>query len=160
MPRSSAGYRIKVYPWLVLLFLFFWLIFTVYCVFIAARYIDYNVTKADNKIIKTKFALIAEEVARNRKYLKMARDTDLEMRKMLGMQAGKHVNLPAGIEQAKEERELNFRDMFSKKIDEIDDKEVLSYIKETNDLIEDRLASFREIAWFYANQRDIKDATP
>ena len=90
----------------------------------------------------------------------MARDTDLEMRKMLGMQAGKHVNLPAGIEQAKEERELNFRDIFSKKIDEIDDKEVLSYIKETNDLIEDRLASFREIAWFYANQRDIKDATP
>ena len=114
MPRSSAGYRIKIYPWLVLLILFCWLAFTIYCLFIATRYIDYKVTKADNKIIKTKFALIAEEVARNRKYLKMVRDTDLDMRKMLGMQAGKHINLPAGIEQAKEERGLNFRYLWQK----------------------------------------------
>ena len=110
--------------------------------------------------MKTKFALIAEEVANNRKYLKMARNTDLEMRKLLGMQAGKHVNLPAGIEQAQEERGLNFRDIFSKKGDDLNDQEMLSYLKETTSLAQDRLASFQEIAWFYANQRDIKDATP
>ena len=160
MPRSSSGYRIKIYPWLVLLFLFFWLGFTIYCIFIATRFIDYNVTKADNKVIKAKFALIAEEVARNRKYLKMARDTDLQMRKMLGMQAGKHINLPAGIEQAKEERGLSFKEIFSQKGDNIDEQEILNYLKETNELAQDRLASFQEIAWFYANQRNIKDATP
>ncbi len=160
MPRFSAGYRIKIYPWLVLLLLFLWLAFTIYCIFIATRFIDYNVTKADNKIIKTKFALIAEEVAQNRKYLKMARDTDLQMRKMLGMQAGKHINLPAGIEQAKEERNLSFKEIFSQKGNDIEEQEILNYLKETNALAQDRLASFQEIAWFYANQRNIQDATP
>lgn len=160
MSRSSSGYKVKIYPWLAILFLVCWVLFSVYCLFIAARYIDYGITKADNKIMKTKFALIAEEVASNRKYLKMARNTDLEMRKMLGMQAGKHVNLPAGIEQAQEERGLNFKDIFTKKSDDIDEQEMLSYLKETTELAQDRLASFQEIAWFYANQRDIKDATP
>ena len=131
MPRSSYGYKVKIYPWLVLLFLFFWLIFTIYCVFISARFIDYGITKADNKVMKTKFALIAEEVANNRKYLKMARDTDLQMRKMLGMQAGKHINLPAGIEQGQEERGLNFRDIFTSKGDNLNEEQMLSYLKET-----------------------------
>ena len=122
MPRSSGGYKVKVYPWLAILFLVCWVLFSIYCIFIAARYIDYGITKADNKIMKTKFAIIAEEVARNRKYLKMARDTDQQMRKMLGMQAGKHINLPAGIEQAQEERGLNFKDIFARKSDDINEQ--------------------------------------
>ena len=76
MPRSSAGFRLSFYPWVIIVLTLAWTLLTVYALSVTTKNIDYGVTKADNKILKTKLALIAEEITRNRRYIKLARDTD------------------------------------------------------------------------------------
>ncbi len=160
MPRSSAGLRLSFYPWVIIVLALAWMLLTVYALSVTTKNIDYGVTKADNKILKTKLALIAEEITRNRRYIKLARDTDNQMRQMLGMQAGKYINLPTGLEAGKESRTVSFKEMLSRRAQEIDEQELASSLKETTDFAQQRLESFQEIAWFYANQKNITDATP
>ena len=160
MPRSSAGLRLSFYPWVVIILALAWTLLTVYALSVTTKNIDYGVTKADNKILKTKLALIAEEITRNRRYIKLARDTDNQMRQMLGMEAGKYINLPTGLEEGKESRAVTFKEILSRRAQEIDEQELAVSLKETTDLVQQRLESFQEIAWFYANQKDITDATP
>ncbi|MDR1684724.1 MAG: M23 family metallopeptidase [Elusimicrobiota bacterium] len=157
MPRLARGLKISVYPWALLLFALLWLAITAYAVFLTAQNIDYRFTKADNKILKTKLAMIAEEVTRNRRYLKLARQTDVQMRQMVGMGAG---NLPGGIADGREERGLTFRDVFAKNPQEISEREIMAQLQETTEFAQAQLASFQEIAWFYANKRNVSDATP
>ncbi len=160
MPRSSAGFRLSFYPWVVIILALAWTLLTVYALSVTTKNIDYGVTKADNKILKTKLALIAEEITRNRRYIKLARDTDNQMRQMLGMEAGKYINLPTGLEEGKESRAVSFKEILSRRAQEIDEQELAVSLKETTDLVQQRLESFQEIAWFYANQKNITDATP
>ncbi|MDR0953137.1 MAG: M23 family metallopeptidase [Elusimicrobiota bacterium] len=156
MPRYGRGMRFSFYPWLAFLLIVLWLALTVYAVFIVSQNIDYKITKADSKLMKTKLALIAEELTRNRKYMKLVRDTDKQMRQMLGMQA----NMPGGINNGKESREITFRDIFSKNTEEINEKEFADNLANLTQQAERSLASFQEIAWFYANRKNISDATP
>lgn len=160
MPRSSAGLRLSFYPWVVIILALAWTLLTVYALSVTTKNIDYGVTKADNKILKTKLALIAEEITRNRRYIKLARDTDNQMRQMLGMEAGKYINLPTGLEEGKESRAVTFKEILSRRAQEIDEQDLASSLQETTDLAQQRLESFQEIAWFYANQKNITDATP
>lgn len=160
MPRSSAGLRLSFYPGVVIILALAWTLLTVYALSVTTKNIDYGVTKADNKILKTKLALIAEEITRNRRYIKLARDTDNQMRQMLGMEAGKYINLPTGLEEGKESRAVTFKEILSRRAQEIDEQELASSLQETTDLAQQRLESFQEIAWFYANQKNITDATP
>ncbi len=160
MPRSSAGLRLSFYPWVIIILALAWTLLTVYALSVTTKNIDYGVTKADNKILKTKLALIAEEITRNRRYIKLARDTDNQMRQMLGMEAGKYINLPTGLEEGTESRAVSFKEILSRRAQEIDEQELAVSLKETTDLAQQRLESFQEIAWFYANQKNITDATP
>ncbi len=160
MPRYGGGVRFGVYPWIVIIIALLWAGITCYGIFLATRHLDYNITKADAKIMKTKLAMIAEELTRNRKYLKRTRDTDKQMRQMLGMKEGSFVNLPAGLEQGKESGEVSFKDIFEKRTQDIDENAIIESLKETTELAGNRLASFQEIAWFYANERNILDSTP
>lgn len=160
MPRSAAGFKIGFYPWLIILLAAVWLLLTGYAITTVSRHIDYGVTKADNKILKTKIALIAEELNRNRKYIKLARDTDKQMRQMLGMEQGKYINLTTGIEEGHESRAVSFKDILERRAQDIDAKELTEELNETTDLAMQRLESFQEIAWFYANQKNITDSTP
>ena len=155
MPRFGSGIKFSVYPLLLILILLAWLAVTVYAIFIASKNIDYEIVKADNKVMKTKFAMIAEELSRNRKYIEMSQKTDEQMRQMLGMKGGKHVNRPfEGSE------EINFKEMLAKEAKDIDEEQINQYLKDTTELAQARLASFQEIAWFYANQKNISDSTP
>jgi murein DD-endopeptidase MepM/ murein hydrolase activator NlpD len=161
MPRFSRGVKFAFYPWALVLVLAAWAGLTFYGIFTAAAGIDYNILKADNKLMRAKLALIGEELTRTRKYLKMARETDMQMRQMLGMAGGQHLNLPSGIKDGREERELNFRDLFGgKNAQEIDEKEITQSLRYASEALQERLASFQEIAWYYANKRNINDATP
>lgn len=155
MPRFGKGVKIAVYPLFLFVFILAWAALTVYALFIAAQNIDYKIVKADNKIMKTKFAMIAEELSRNRKYIEMSRKTDEQMRQMLGMKGGKHINRPF-----EESEEVNFKEIFSKETKDIDENQINEYLKTTTEMAQERLASFQEIAWFYANQKNISDSTP
>lgn len=160
IPRSSRGIKFTFYPWFLALIFIVWLALTVFAIFLVSSNIDYRITKADNKIMKTKLAMIAEELSRNRRYVKLAKDTDKQMRQMLGMSDGKPINLPSGLTDGKEHREITFRDIFSKNTEDIDEQEFIEQLQETTKMIEHRLASFQEIAWFYANKRNVSDSTP
>lgn len=160
MPRSLRGIKFSFYPWFLIMLIAGWLAVTVYAMLLVSQNIDYSLTKADNKLMKTKLAMIAEELSRNRKYIKLARDTDKQMRQMLGMQNGNYINLPAGLSAGKESREINFKEIFAKRTQDIDEKEISEALKENTEFIQQRLASFQEIAWFYANQKNVGDATP
>lgn len=160
MPRSSSGFRFGFYPWIVIVFFAAWIALTGYSLLVVSKNIDYGVTKADNKILKAKFALIAEELTRNRRYINLAMETDKQMRQMLGMQEGKYINLPTGLEEGKEARPVSFKELLSRKAQDIDEKETVEYLKENTLQAQQRLASFQEIAWFYANQKNVTDATP
>ena len=155
MPRLGKGIRFSLHPLVLALFVLLWLAITVYALFITARYIDYEVIKADNKLMKTKFAMIAEELSRNRKYLKMSRSTDEQMRQMLGMKDGKHINRPF-----EESEEINFKEIFAKSAKDIDAEQINKYLQQTTEMAKEKLANFQEIAWFYANQKNISDYTP
>ncbi len=155
MPRFGKGIRFTVYPLFLFVFILAWTALTVYALFIAAQNIDYKIVKADNKIMKTKFAMIAEELSRNRKYIEMSRQTDEQMRQMLGMKGGKHINRPF-----EEDEEVNFKEIFAKETKDIDENQINQYLQNTTEMAKERLASFQEIAWFYANQKNISDSTP
>ena len=155
MPRFGKGIKFSLHPLILILFILVWLAVTVYSLFITARYIDYKIVKADNKLMKTKFAMIAEELSRNRKYIEMSRSTDEQMRQMLGMKDGKHVNRPF-----EESEEINFKEIFAKNAKDIDENQINKYLQETTEMAKEKLANFQEIAWFYANQKNISDYTP
>ena len=155
MPRFGKGVKISLHPLILILFILVWLAVTVYSLFITSRYIDYKIVKADNKLMKTKFAMIAEELSRNRKYIEMSRSTDEQMRQMLGMKDGKHVNRPF-----EESEEINFKEIFAKNAKDIDENQINKYLQETTEMAKEKLANFQEIAWFYANQKNISDYTP
>lgn len=160
IPKLSRGFKFTVRPYIIFLFFLIWLGLTIYAAFIITRNIDYNLTKADNKVMKAKLAMIAQELANNRKYLRLARDTDRQMRQMLGMKGGKYINMPGGINDGKESREITFSSIFSKDTKDIDAQEINEVFKETTAAAEEQISSFQEIAWFYTNQKNSSNATP
>lgn len=160
MPKLSRGLKFSVRPYGLILFLLVWLGITVYAAFIITKNIDYTFVKADNKVMKAKLAMIAEELKNNRDYLILVHKTDKQMRQMLGMKGGKYMNMPGGIQEGKESRKITFGSIFSKESKDIDEKEINEIFKETTAAAEEQLASFQEIAWFYTNQKNSSNATP
>ena len=160
MPKLSRGLKFSVRPYGLILFLLVWAGITVYAAFIITKNIDYTFVKADNKVMKVKLAMIAEELKNNRDYLILVHKTDKQMRQMLGMQGGKYINMPGGIEEGKESRKITFDSIFSKDSKDINEEEINEIFKETTAAAEEQLASFQEIAWFYMNQKNSSNATP
>ena len=160
MPKLSRGVKFTVRPYVLILLLLIWLGVTVYAAFIITRYIDYNFVKTDNKVMKAKFAMIAQELKNNRDYLILVHKTDKQMRQMLGMEGGKYMNMPGGLEEGKESRKITFGSIFAKDSKDIDEQEINEIFKETTAAAEEQLASFQEIAWFYTNQKNSNNATP
>ena len=160
MPKLSRGLRFSVRLYGLILFVLIWLGITVYAAFIITKNIDYTFVKADNKVMKAKLAMIAEELKNNRDYLILVHKTDKQMRQMLGMKGGKYINMPGGIEEGKESRKITFGSIFSKDSKDIDEQEINEIFRETTAAAEEQLASFQEIAWFYTNQKNSSNATP
>ena len=160
IPKLSRGLKFSVRPYVLVLLAILWLAVTLYSAFIVTREIDYNFVKADNKVMKAKLAMIAEELKNNRQYLMLVRKTDQQMRQMLGMKGGKYINMPGGIEEGKESRAITFSSIFSKDSKDIDEQAINDTFKETTAAAEEQLASYQEIAWFYTNQKNSSNATP
>ncbi len=160
IPKLSRGFKFTVRPYALFLFFLLWLGVTIYAAFIITRNIDYNLVKADNKVMKAKLGMIAQELKNNRDYLILVRKTDQQMRQMLGMKGGKYMNMPGGIEEGKESRAITFSSIFSKDTKDIDEQELNEVFKETTAAAEEQIASFQEIAWFYTNQKNSSNATP
>ena len=160
MPRLGASKKFKVRVLTLVLVFVLWLVITLCGFVFFIRTYDYSITKAENNLMRVKMKLIADELERGRKYLDLTRTTDTQMRQMLGMPGGKFINLPKGWEAAKEKENARFKEMWDKDLTELDADEFGEYIDVIEDAAKTRLASFQEIAWYFANRREGLNSTP
>ena len=160
MPRMGSSKKFKVRVLTLVLVFVLWLIITLCGFLFFIRAYDYNITKADNNLMRVKMKLIADELERGRKYLDLTRTTDTQMRQMLGMPGGKFINLPKGWEEAKAKEDARFSEAMSKDLKDLDTEEFEKYIDSIEDSAKTRLASFQEIAWYYANRREGLNSIP
>ena len=160
MPRLSSPVKFKVRVVTLLLAGVAWLAVTLCGFLFFIRGYDYNITKADNELMRVKMKLIADELERGRRYLEMTRTTDTQMRQMLGMPGGKFINLPKGWEDAKAKEDARAQELLGKDLKDLDAVEFEKYIDSIEETAKTRLASFQEIAWYFANRREGLNSTP
>lgn len=160
MPRKGASTKFKLRRLTIWAIVAAWLLITVGGVLFFVRGYDYNVIKADNNLMRIKMKLIADELERGRKYITLTHDTDIQMRQMLGMPGGKFINLPKNWEEAKAQQDDRAKQLFSTDLKDMDPEEFEQYIDELEDNSKTRLASFQEIAWYFANKKEGLNSTP
>ena len=150
-------------PFLLFLTLL-WTGTTIWAGYIIGRHVDYQVTKADNKVLHTKIAYVAQEISKEKKYLEMTRKTEIEMRLILGMDVKKPQlsggGESAGAGGATSSEVLDFKKVLENKANEIKESMFRRTIQQIGEESRNRLASFQEIAWHIANQRTVEGATP
>ena len=160
MPRKGASTKFKMRRLTIWGLIAAWLLVTVGGILFFVRGYDYNVIKADNNLMRIKLKLIADELERGRKYIELTHQTDIQMRQMLGMPGGKFINLPKNWEEAKAQQDDRAKQLFSTDLKDMDPEEFEQYIDELEDSSKTRLASFQEIAWYFANKKEGLNSTP
>ncbi len=160
MPRKGGSLKFKLRRFTILVIVLVWVLVTGAGVLFFIRGYDYNILKADNNLMRIKMKLIADELERGRKYIALTHDTEAQMRQMLGMPGGKFINLPKGWEEAKAQADQRAKDLFETDLKDLDPEEFEDYIDEIEDSTKTRLASFQEIAWFFANKKEGLHSTP
>lgn len=152
-----APWRIKLSFPFICFAIVLWTGITVWSGYIAGRHVDYYVTKADNRVLQSKMAFVADEISRTRKYIDMTRQTEEQMRKILGMGSKSAIIKNEAVGGAPSN---DLKDILKKKASEISEGMFHSNIRQVGDASQRALASFQEIAWHIANQRNVYRATP
>ena len=160
MPRSGTSRKFKMTGLGLLCVAIAWIVFTLGAFWAWSKMYDYQTLKADNRIMHVKMQLISDELERGRKYLKLTQTTDNQMRQMLGMAGGKFVNLPKELQAKNEQADERARKLFSSDLKDFDTEEFEKYIDSMQEDVQEQLASFQEIAWYYANQVEGNYSTP
>ncbi|HOW90093.1 MAG TPA: M23 family metallopeptidase, partial [Elusimicrobiales bacterium] len=136
-----------------------WTGLTIWSGYIAGRHFDYYVTKADNRILRTKMGYVSEQVEKGLAYLEMARKTDRQLRKMLGMN-------PALIDDTvytggPNSNDLaDFRKLLANKASEIKETSLNNSIIRMQEESRRRLSSYSEVTWYITNKHNSAKATP
>ena len=160
MPRRRGSKKFKVRVWTLIIIVGVWLVITLAGLSSFIRGYDYHIVKADNQLMRVKMRLIASELERGRKFLDLTRTTDTQMRQMLGMPGSKFINLPNGWEEQRDKEEARYQAMLNGDLTELDENEFSHYIDTIEESAKTRLASYQEIAWYYANRRENLNSTP
>ena len=160
MPRAGTSRKFKMTGLGLLCAVCAWLLLTLGAFWAWSKMYDYQLLKTDNRLMRMKMQSISDELERGRKYLKLTQDTDTQMRQMLGMAGGK--SAAADKEQQAKQQQADDRanKLFGVGLKELDTDEFEKYIDDLQDTAQTRLASFQEIAWYYANQVEGNASTP
>ncbi|MBI5243332.1 MAG: M23 family metallopeptidase [Elusimicrobia bacterium] len=140
----------------------FWSVLTIWAGFSIGRHADYYVTKADNMVLRAKMNYMASEIGKSREFLEIARSTDRQIRRLLGMKT------PASQGPASEEAlggpssadRAGLMKLLSSNAAQMSESAIRRSVSEIEQESRQRLASFQEIAWFIANQRSLLHSTP
>lgn len=146
----------------VLLLLVFgtaWTGMTIWAGYIAGRHFDYYVTKADNKILRTKMAYVSEQVEQGLAYLEMTKRTDNQLRKVLGMD-GSLLERQTGLGGPQESDLADFRKLLNAKASEIKETTLNNSIQKMQDESRQRLSSYTEITLYLTDRHNGARATP
>lgn len=160
MPRKGASFKLKLRRLTIWIVCLIWILITGAGILFFIRGYDYNVIKADNNLMRIKMKLIADELERGRKYLELTHSTETQMRQMLGMPGGKFINLPKGWEEAKAKADQRAKNLFGTDFKDMEEEEFEEYIDDIEDSAKTQLASFQEIAWYFANKKEGLHSTP
>lgn len=160
MPRSGTSKKFKTTGLGLLCAIAVWLLLTLGAFWAWSKMYDYQLLKTDNRLMRNKMQAIADELERGRKYIKLTQDTDAQMRQMLGM-AGEKSAATDKAQQAKQQQaDERAQKLFGAGLKELDADEFEKYIDDLQDNAQTRLASYQEIAWYYANQVEGSASTP
>lgn len=160
MPRAGASKKLKLTGLTLVILVLVWLVLTLGALWLWSKAYDYHLTKADNKLMRVKMQLIADELERGRNYLNLTQTTEQQMRQMLGMPGGKFINLPKILEEKNRKADERARKLFSSDLKDFDTEEFEKYIDSMQETAQERLASFQEIAWYFANRKEGLNSTP
>lgn len=160
MPRKGASFKLKLRRLTIWIVCLIWILITGAGILFFIRGYDYNVIKADNNLMRIKMKLIADELERGRKYLELTHSTETQMRQMLGMPGGKFINLPKGWEETKAKADQRAKNLFENDFKDMEEEEFEEYIDDIEDSAKTQLASFQEIAWYFANKKEGLHSTP
>lgn len=160
MPRAGASKKFKLSGLTLLAIIGGWILLTLGALWVLSRAYDYHIIKADNSLMHMKMQLIADELERGRKYLELTQTTEKQMRQMLGMPAGKFINLPKEVEERNKRSEERAKALFNSDLKDFDTEEFEKYIDSMQESAQERLASFQEVAWYYANRVEDTHSTP
>lgn len=136
-----------------------WTGVTVWAGYIAGRHFDYYVTKADNKILRTKMAYVSEQVEQGMAYLEMTKRTDNQLRKVLGMDSAS-LEKEEGMGGPKDSDLADFRRLLSAKASEIKETSLNKSIRKMQDESRKRLSSYTEITFYITDRHNSARATP
>lgn len=160
MPRAGASKKLKMTGLVLLGLILAWLLITLGAFWLWSRAYDYQITKADNQLMRVKMQLISDELERGRGYLRLTQTTEQQMRQMLGMPGGKFINLPKGLQEKQDKEDARAKELFGTDLKDFNTEEFEKYIDSMQSSAQERLASFQEIAWYFANRRDGSHSTP
>ncbi len=153
---SSMRFKFSVFTFLAIVLL--WTGFTLWSGYVAGRFFDYYITKADNAYLKTRVRYMSLKVEEGLNYLALARKTDRQLRKMLGMSVKEDYRNAIGgadLLQIKTFKkalmEKARRENFSKV-----DQSIYKMLNESNK----RISSFSEISWYITSKYHFSRAIP
>ena len=144
---------------LLLVFGVAWTGVTIWAGYIAGRHFDYYVTKADNKILRTKMAYVSQQVGDGLAYLEMTRRTDNQLRKVLGMDPS-FMERQEGLGGPQETDLADFRRMLNAKASEIKETSLNNSIQKMQEESRKRLSSYTEITLYLTDRHNGARATP
>jgi len=144
---------------LLLVFGLAWTGMTIWAGYIAGRHFDYYVTKADNKILRTKMAYVSDQVEKGMAYLEMTKRTDNQLRKVLGMDPG-FLEREQGLGGPQDTDLKDFRKLLSAKASEIKETTLNNSIQKMQEESRKRLSSYTEITLYLTDRHNGARATP
>ena len=136
-----------------------WTGITVWAGYIAGRHVDYYVTKADNRILRTKMAYVSEQVDKGMAYLEMTKRTDTQLRKVLGMSPGL-LEKQDGYGGPQASDLADFHRMLNAKAASIKESTINNSIRDMQEESRKRLSSYAEITLYLTDRHNSARATP
>lgn len=158
---SLPQFRFKAtLPFLLTIFVM-WALVTVWAIFMAMQSADYYITKLDNYIMNVKLNFVAKELSESRRYLHIARETELQMKKAVGMSLSpQEQELLNNFVVEENTEDFSLRAMVNKKTKALSQHILKEQIEQVNQDSKKLLATYQEIAWYLANRSNIESSTP
>ena len=138
---------------------FIWTDITLWAGFVAARHFDYYITKNDNQNLRLKIEKITRDIDDGMAYLAMTRKTDMQIRKILGIN-GESQPIEEGIGGPSPEDMESFRNQLAAHASSIRESELAEAAHAIKKESKRRLSSFGEITIYLTDRHNSVRATP
>ncbi|MCR4819771.1 MAG: M23 family metallopeptidase [Elusimicrobiales bacterium] len=161
IPHNGMN-SMRVNPPMFLLILggFIWTAITVWAGVVAARHLDYYITKQDNAELRKKMEKISRDIEDGMNYLAMTKKTDKQIRQVLGLRDDPSSGFEEGVGGPSPRDMENFRNQISAHAAEIREAELSEAMKSVTRESKRRLSSFGEITIYLTDRHNSTRATP